>query len=255
MAASHIQAYDSVNKKNSLVNMPASPLSGRSYELKWTGTAWTWVLTPKFERFSFSDFFATASGLNDPFTGSAIGGGNSTGAPSGTTIDALHPGTVVMSSAAPANSGYAWTTSVTARQRCGSGHVFRASFQPLLLTTARSRVGLFDIAVAAGAITHGAFLDITNASLTFVTAAGGVATTSSAVTISTIWYNVEITYTSNTDVTCLVTDDAGATILSVTHSTNVPNTAAQLVSASCTAIKTATTATPVLALDYMGFGR
>ena len=226
--------------------------------MRWNGSQWRFANTAPNYMMSTS-----WDGFWNGVTGTTVGGGfailqYATGAvDQQTTIqtDARHSGVARLLSGTSANSGCgAYTQSLL----CNSvgGLRFRAMFQvPAAVATVTQRIGFLDTTTIADA-TNGAYIQIVNNVASYKTAQAGVRTThGTTLTLTTgAWYTLHIILLSTTSAQCIILDDAGTKQLDVTNSANVP-TGTNLFGAAANCFRSdIVNLTPMLYLDWIGFG-
>lgn len=207
------------------------------------------ALTFPESRWTFADMLNTAA----PFSGAAVTSGNITGATAAAMIAGAHPGVAVIRCGGTVNGGYRVYSAQDLRG--AAGLAFRSVFY-LPATpdaTATTRIGLHDATTTAAPV-DGAYVDITGAVLTCMTANNSVRSTGPTYTLAgETWYTLDIDYTTDSEVRFVLSNDAGAVLLDSTINTNVPNSTARLFLAQIIATSATASAT-IIGVDYMGVG-
>lgn len=207
-------------------------------------------MKPTGRRFSImeNDFTSVTSA---PYLASAPGSGSvseGNGA-------ADRPGIVILSSGTANPSGYAYCTSENAFNLSG-GETHEVVFRVINTANLTVRIGFCDAFRSSSAtVSDGVYINISGTSLTGKTSKDGTATTSSAYTIGTTdYYRARIEYKSvNSVMTAVFTlmDMSGTVLWTQSITTNIPNGLIDYVGAGIIALRAATSATQLVALDYM----
>ena len=204
-------------------------------------------------RWAFSDMHGKGVSDNPPFIGSAVAGG-ATSDPAAATLTVTHPGAVLLRCGTTTNGGYQYATGQ--QLRGGVALYFRG-----ILAGATShvnttiRLGFHDSNSSADAV-DGAYFEIVGGTAVAKTANNSTRTTSGttlALTVDT-YYTFDIDYQSGSNVRFRISDDAGTNLYDQSITTNIPNTTARTFLAQVIATNTATVATDLALIDYMGFG-
>lgn len=210
-------------------------------------------------RLDGSDFHGSAANLslNSCFGGSTgINSGTNTTAPAAGDYSALHPGIMLLRSSGTANSGYRIATSGLL---IGAANLsYRAIFMPKgTLAGATYYLGIHNTAAGSTAEpTSGCYLAVAPGGVATFKAANAGARTNAASTITlaaSVWYTLDITWTTSSVARCVIRNDAGTVLLDVNVSSNVPNTSAQLLTPQFIAISS-TINTDICCVDGVWFG-
>ena len=199
---------------------------------------------------SISDFL---DGINqDPFYRLLVLG---TGTINNQTGEASHPGLVRVASVAAANTGGRIIGAHSTSLLLQGGEVFESIFR--LLTnhsTIGARMGFQDIFTQV-VPTDGAYINISQVTLTGMTYAGGAtSTTGSSYTIAiNTWYRCKVVVNSASLVTFYLYSEAGVLLWSDTLTTNIPTTAGQELGYGVTAFRTTATASDLYDFDWEAF--
>lgn len=203
-------------------------------------------------RWLFSDFYNSDATANPPFTITAISLGTFTTAPA--VANALAQGTLLLRSSFIANSGVRIVT--TQPIISASGLAFRAIAYLPTLATRTLRVGFHDATTSTDAV-DGAYFEVTNLTVVAKTASNSTRTTSGTTFVLTAatFYVFDIEYVSATSVRFRVSQlSDGTLVYDQTISTNVPSAIARAFFPSLVVTNSATTASDLMLIDYMGFG-
>lgn len=197
-----------------------------------------------------NDFHLNATG--QVFGPAAISAGTTNTGPA--TLDAKHPGLVLLRCATTANGGYRWQSSSNLRGGKGVRFVGIVRMPPVVNAGTTIRLGLHDATTSTDAV-DGAYVEIVNTALTPKTASNSVRTSGTALTVAANdWLTVDITYVTDTSVRFVVANDAGTVLTDQTLSANVPNTDARAFFAGIVATNSGVVAADLVLVDYMGVG-
>lgn len=203
---------------------------------------------------SYSFDFIT-QGVSGTLTNGAISSGTNTTAPATGVTTANHPGVVLFRSSTTANSGYQYSSKADAF-RLGGGENFEAVFwTPASFTNTTVRLGFIDVFTASDAV-DGVYLEIPSSGAAVCKAANNsTRTTSSPVaTLSnSTWYHLVINVTSGSSATCTLYSEAGVQQGAQTVTSNIPTAAGRETGFGVVATNSGTTATDLIAMDYIGF--
>lgn len=217
--------------------------------MRWTGTQWRFAdgAPAYMEGFDYIGFsssnVALASGTAALTTTAGVGTG--------------HPGVILISSSASANSGDVMAGNGDAFSGANPGLRYRGVFMvPAsgFVAGATHRIGLHDATTSADAV-DGCYLEVVNATASFKTAAASTRTTNAttATLIAGTWYTVHVWFLTTTTARCVVINDAGTVMLDVTNVANVP-TNAQFFRPCHLSFNSGTAALALCNVDYMGAG-
>lgn len=203
-------------------------------------------------RWAACDFYQNATANVDPFALSAIGSGLATTLP--TFADALHQGMVLLRSSTTANSGVRVATNQPLIS--AQGLITRTVFRTMASLTGLTKYVGFHNATTVSQPVNGSYVKIVAGVLTAETATNSVRTTSATTLTLAVntFYTVDIEYLTASSVRFVVFNDAGTKLYDQTISTNVPALIARSFSCGVVATSSGTTATDIIALDYMGLG-
>jgi hypothetical protein len=203
---------------------------------------------------SWSFDFMT-QGVSGTLTNGAIASGTNSTAPASGVTTANHPGVVLLRSSTTANSGYQYNSKLDAFL-LGAGLNLEAVFwTPASFTNTTVRIGFLDTNSSTDA-TDGVYLELPGSGAAVCKAASnGTRTTSPTVaTLSaSTWYHLVIQIVGPASATCTLYSDAGASLGSQTVTTNIPTATGRETGFGAVATNSGTTATDLVALDYLGY--